>query len=1228
MTTEQTPFQSKSPLVPIRRIFRQPKYSVRLHLSVPETTKGLPPLHKKMGLVLQHLMAHGHTTQVKGCRGKNRGWRRSPLGGGSGGAQRYLWWTPSSSPQIGRDRPSAENAIWVRAVRDHNDHTLLTVGDLQSDYYEPLTQPELEDEKEEFAGSPWEPEQCRFMEDLSPVRILLGQPGSGKSTTLWKAVERQSHQRVLYLTWSPELANHAQERFDTFTPSDVRVDTRDFTSFMSEICQADIDRSTSDTLLALFKNIVASIRLPRHVLGPWADRIDVLYAELHAILLGRAVPEMYDCVTTHGLTRLSDAAYRKLRGDSNGVGVKAADAALKIFAAIERKERLAEMFPVLSAATRSIARLQADVIPLAFADLQVIVVDEMQDLTLQECAVIVTLCRAIAYQSGAAPQLWMAGDEGQTVLPSGFLWEPTKDLLSRDLASPQKLTLQSNLRCPRRIARVIENASRRYGDLNKEYRPGKQIRPLDSQHFEAHLFYVAISRESDVRKLLHQLNETTNLAILSLTPTIPNWVPASQQNIVLTPAQAKGLEYQSVCVLGLGRLLQRLNLALAEKTTTETLEAQACRTMIDQMRVALSRATETLAVVDFIPSPEEQTLSLHLLDETVSYEPNDLIEHFANLDIPIEDKVRARTVEARALVDTAPRQAWKRICQAASWLGISESSDSVVDPTVCHEAQRTLLAIAARFLVDQAPSVSREDAIAKAQIAIAFLACDGYAEAFQLLTDWSVQRETPPFALLNAALALQHDWLENALIPVQQILCQALGQYADISDEAHYFAGDVEGWLRLTGQRRAIADTADRLRRQAVNTLLQAEQKKAAQKVMESMRSRELLYQMGKAFEAQERWEAALEAFRQAGANKDAHRVKKWMAAVDKKIKAAEPVKCQMDVNTVQFEQHNSNWHVLLPEIGSKRCLRIPVSSGEVEAIERELLGRPALRSFRNLDPVHLVTDIEVMINEAGAKCLEVAIEGMYNSGMARILTKITGHAKTSFFATKNSSSASNGMDDDLGIESTIGIGIALAVRMKVPVYGRADVLEQWESLQHIAENNCMTKVKLDTAVSALANGASLDEAAQLIGTTGRQLYAWSNMARTQQCEPLYKNYTIEAELARRLARVNGKRIAALIAIAKVRVFNTSEALEVLMVCPELNVPVSHIINSKPGIDEPSVVHGILLMNTEGKLGNSSILDSVALQKELDNARIQREIIGTLPPSKIDELYKGKNFRE
>ena len=103
-----------------------------------------------------------------------------------------------------------------------------------------------------------------------------------------------------------------------------------------------------------------------------------------------------------GLVRLSDATYRDRRAGDDGVGRAAASALLKVAEHVG-PDAMVSIFPELAAATAAVGRLRDGELPEGFAEFDRVVVDEVQDLTLLETAVVVELCLAIAHRRGHAP---------------------------------------------------------------------------------------------------------------------------------------------------------------------------------------------------------------------------------------------------------------------------------------------------------------------------------------------------------------------------------------------------------------------------------------------------------------------------------------------------------------------------------------------------------------------------------------------------------------------------------------------------------------------------------------------------------------------------------------------------------------------------------------------------------------------------------------------------------
>ena len=229
---------------------------------------------------------------------------------------------------------------------------------------------------------------------------------------------------------------------------------------------------------------------------------------------------------------------------------------------------------------------------------------------------------------------------------------------------------------------------------------------------------------------------------------------------------------------------------------TARLEEHMRRTAIDRLRVALSRPTDTLVFVDVDADDATLMFSRNLLGDAARFEPEDLVEHLADAETTVEERVEGWIDEARALVGERPARAWQRADQAVKLLGDPDLPNGVSDNEIRHRARTTLLATAARLLVDGVPEgVMWIEVTEAASLAAADLdsSVEGHQrrvepndlrpvrgpsdtsetttppfvnqQALRELEVWSESADrgaTAPFGLLNATLALgdQGDWLK------------------------------------------------------------------------------------------------------------------------------------------------------------------------------------------------------------------------------------------------------------------------------------------------------------------------------------------------------------------------------------------------------------------------------------------------------------------------------------
>ena len=140
------------------------------------------------------------------------------------------------------------------------------------------------------------------------------------------------------------------------------------------------------------------------------------------------------------------------------------------------------------------------------------------------------------------------------------------------------------------------------------------------------------------------------------------------------------------------------------------------------------------------------------------------------------------------------------------------------------------------------PRVARSQVAAQSDNSAALMGGEEFAEAFRRLDEWTQDRESAPFGLLNAALALGRDgdWLKDALPPVSQTVRESIERCAGDAGDAEHFTGDVEGWLELSGYRGDVAARARELRIRAATALLHAGRVVQAERVIRNVQPEDM----------------------------------------------------------------------------------------------------------------------------------------------------------------------------------------------------------------------------------------------------------------------------------------------------------------------------------------------------------------------------------------------------
>ena len=651
------------------------------------TARRTEPVAKRAALLMQKMAVDISRLHYKGTSGINRGWRRSRLGGSSG-SHFYAWWAPVGAaplkPEASFDQAQAE-AVFLRDIRHHDDHTPLAPGNLTSDYL-PMRVPDLRGS--EYAPEPWTSSQLRFARSRAVARILKGHPGSGKTTALLHAADASQAERTLYLTFSQDLAALARDYFDRFCSNARTFTVMTFPAFLRELSGRQENAADPGEARALFRRDLQNYQ---RSLGPWSNDLDALYDEMHAHLVGAAAPEQSGRFPKAERVRLPDAAYRAQRSRYLGV---AADTVIEVARRLERSGEgpLADRyFPELALAWRAAqvvahASAAGSKIPADFLNYGCIAVDEVQDLTPLEAFVVIALGRRLNAGGRPAPLL-LAGDEAQTVRATDFEWAWLNDMLHTSFGQPQEFKLSVNLRSPRRIAELVNRAWDFYDYLHKQDRPsGTGYAEIDDDSPDQILY--ATLPSPGLSELLLDLSRREGLVLIAFDKTN---LPKEALPFVLSPVEAKGLDFHSVCLVNGGSLLRRI----VNQRAPDAADALAKRLAIDQLRVALSRPTERLLWVDTSPDAKTVNEVSRLLRA-----PNEnalppitveaLLTCLEEEELETEERVQRCQKDARQLVPVKPDLAWSRAHQAVSLLGLPGDFIGVTDRAARQTAYMTL----------------------------------------------------------------------------------------------------------------------------------------------------------------------------------------------------------------------------------------------------------------------------------------------------------------------------------------------------------------------------------------------------------------------------------------------------------------------------------------------------------------------------------------------------------
>jgi hypothetical protein len=583
-------------------------YRLLKHKAYDESLKRLPPAIKHKAAWAQVLLGiRGRTPSVKGTRGLNARWRRTPVQGN----HYYMWWIPRSEGMVaGPPDPAAEReTILIHSIRHHD----------QTD--EPLDPGSLAD-YEEIALANLDP---RYDEQLELSRRLLGEqlslatikglPGSGKTVSLLYLVKDLAQQpgvrKLLYVTYSSRLKRAAR---DFLLAQDDAISQAVTIRTLGEIEQELTGLSSAGEPLVELRDFIRHLEVQNPAtLGPWRKYPQTLYTEIRAHLLGRTFPPRFQLPDGQPLPNFVSTGERTPDDYARARDLDLTSAALVVNLA--ERMQTGRFFQDQRAAKRAIERLQAGKIPGWLADQDALVVDEVQDLTLVQIALLGELVCARLRRRPSAPFVFtVAGDESQIVQPSGFDWGVTKRLLGEQLGIwPEEFEFHYQRRSPRNLAQLIDNTWSLYTELPKEQRPSARRQafaydetPAGEAEHNGRILRCAppplpTTTADPWAALLTELVEKPGRVIIDLTeqlrPALGSISSAGRDEVIFLPREIKGLERATVLIYGLNSVYERA-MRLCETHVDGNIPLFEARRLFDEIRVALSRSTEKIILLE------------------------------------------------------------------------------------------------------------------------------------------------------------------------------------------------------------------------------------------------------------------------------------------------------------------------------------------------------------------------------------------------------------------------------------------------------------------------------------------------------------------------------------------------------------------------------------------------------------------------------------------------------
>ena len=566
--------------------------------------------------------------------GHNKGFLRSPLSQGSNGKTHYLWLAIGTN-SFGRNKGLKENEVVFEEIRHHDlNSKKLNLGNFKK--YKKYT---LKN-RDENDGQVWlTPNQYEAVYSESDITLIEGLPGTGKTTVLHKKSDTIKGKKQLYLTYSKKLTYEAIKSFGEINQLNNNRRALTFNDFFNELANANDLKFFNDKEInydfskSLFLNFLENEAKLNY--SSWKDSINVLYSEIYSNAFGKLNDE-YKFENSY-----KEFVTENFKSRKRSLDKKEYDQAEKVINKIFELGKEVELFPALYLSYHLIPKFQNKKaqLPEVFSYLDVLLIDEIQDLTELEGYLVFLYANQTKKRKNKEVVFVAAGDEAQTIRPTSFTWASFKNIVFElkkvnfetiDSSNVfEHINLDESLRSPSQISNFVYATRYFYSKIDKRERPSiKQFTGNTKDQYGRVVYYCA-KNDAELKGIINKVN---NLPTgISISTGISSTNDAEIKGLV-SAEEVKGLDFSTVAVVDIGKTLIELE-DLIEKSNTSKKYNSIIRSTIDNLMVAISRPTHTLILLDRKLDTEYSTRFNKNSNDLI----NKVLELYENAGITLEE---------------------------------------------------------------------------------------------------------------------------------------------------------------------------------------------------------------------------------------------------------------------------------------------------------------------------------------------------------------------------------------------------------------------------------------------------------------------------------------------------------------------------------------------------------------------------------------------------------------